>query len=498
MANYKLITFTPTAATTSQLAFTAGATNTVVSSVVASDSSTSTLEVLVKKNGGSIIELAHAQVQTDKPEELLTAPVALEALDQLYVRTSRVGANFAISYVEETAVANDTALGGLVDVDTTGASDGQSLVYDASAGEWVPQTITGGGGGGASALDDLSDVAITSSASGHILRSNGTNYVNVAPTTDIIPEGSTNEYYTDAKVDARIAADTTKADASHTHVHSDITDFDTATNALIAAHPDLGETNVNADWNAVSGDAEILNKPALFSGSYTDLTNVPSDFTPSSHTHTHDDITDFDTEVNALIAAGSFANAVHSHTHNDITDWDTEVDARITAANLAAASHTHVAADITNFNSAVDSRIALADSNQLHETGPITTLGDTNNGAELIEYATTNLTLVPGDIYSLGSTGWEAADNTTASSDKMLAIAANGNDDGSEMLLKGMVKIDLVTSGASIGDAVYLGTGNKATLTAPTSAAYVVKLGRVMGTAGEIFFNPDSTSIKVQ
>lgn len=503
MANYKLITFSPTASTTSQLAFTAGATNTVVSSVVASDSSTSTLEVLVKKNGGSVIELAHAQVTTDKPEELLTAPVALEALDELYVRTSRVGANFVISYVEETTVANGTTLGGLVDVDTTGASDGQSLVYDGSASEWVPQTITGGGGGGgATSLDGLSDVAITGSTSGHILRSNGTNFVNVSPTTDIIAEGSINEYYTDAKVDARIAADTTKADASHTHPHTDITDFDTATNALIAAHPDLGDANVNADWNAVSGDAQILNKPALFSGSYTDLTNVPSTFAPSSHTHTHNDIVDFDTEVTSIadarIALGSFANAVHTHTHSDIVDFDTEVNALITAANLAAASHTHVAADITNFNASVDSRIALADSKQLHETGPITTLGETNNGAELIEYATTALTLVPGDIYSLGSTGWEAADNTTASSDKMLAIAANGTDDGSEMLLKGMVKIDLVTSGASVGDAVYLGTGNKATLTAPTSAAYVVKLGRVMGTAGEIFFNPDSTSIKVQ
>lgn len=33
---------------------------------------------------------------------------------------------------------------------------------------------------------------------------------------------------------------------------------------------------VNADWNAVSGKAQILNKPTLFSGSYTDLTNKPS------------------------------------------------------------------------------------------------------------------------------------------------------------------------------------------------------------------------------
>lgn len=33
---------------------------------------------------------------------------------------------------------------------------------------------------------------------------------------------------------------------------------------------------VNADWEAVGGDAEILNKPTLFSGSYLDLTNTPT------------------------------------------------------------------------------------------------------------------------------------------------------------------------------------------------------------------------------
>ena len=38
---------------------------------------------------------------------------------------------------------------------------------------------------------------------------------------------------------------------------------------------------VNADWNATTGLAEILNKPALFSGSYNDLTNKPTLFSGS-------------------------------------------------------------------------------------------------------------------------------------------------------------------------------------------------------------------------
>lgn len=40
-------------------------------------------------------------------------------------------------------------------------------------------------------------------------------------------------------------------------------------------------TQVNSDWNATSGVAAILNKPTLFSGSYTDLSNKPTLFSGS-------------------------------------------------------------------------------------------------------------------------------------------------------------------------------------------------------------------------
>lgn len=65
---------------------------------------------------------------------------------------------------------------------------------------------------------------------------------------------------------------------------------------------------VNSDWTASSGVAQILNKPSfatvaftglyadltgqpsLFSGAYGDLTGIPSTFTPSAHTHAAADI----------------------------------------------------------------------------------------------------------------------------------------------------------------------------------------------------------------
>lgn len=54
--------------------------------------------------------------------------------------------------------------------------------------------------------------------------------------------------------------------------------------------PTIPAAQVNSDWNAVAGAAQILNKPALFSGSYGDLTGVPSAFPPSVHTHAAADI----------------------------------------------------------------------------------------------------------------------------------------------------------------------------------------------------------------
>jgi hypothetical protein len=53
-------------------------------------------------------------------------------------------------------------------------------------------------------------------------------------------------------------------------------DYTTADRDKLAGIAAGAEVNVNADWNATGGDAQILNKPTLFSGDYNDLTNKPS------------------------------------------------------------------------------------------------------------------------------------------------------------------------------------------------------------------------------
>lgn len=59
----------------------------------------------------------------------------------------------------------------------------------------------------------------------------------------------------------------------------------------ITGAPNIPAAQVSSDWNASSGVAQILNKPVLFSGSYTDLTNKPTAFPPSAHNQAWSTIT---------------------------------------------------------------------------------------------------------------------------------------------------------------------------------------------------------------
>ena len=122
--------------------------------------------------------------------------------------------------------------------------------------------------------------------------------------TDNIDEGSTNLYYTDARVSANtdVTANTAKVGITTqqaadivtnnakvgitTQQASDITannakiSFDSASSTKLGTIAEGAEVNVNADWNATTGDSQILNKPTLAtvatSGSYTDLSNTPT------------------------------------------------------------------------------------------------------------------------------------------------------------------------------------------------------------------------------
>ena len=67
------------------------------------------------------------------------------------------------------------------------------------------------------------------------------------------------------------------------------------------------EVNVNADWNAVSGDAQLLNKP--------------STFPPSTHTHTISEVINLQNELNSK---ENISNKVNTISGNSSVDYTTE------------------------------------------------------------------------------------------------------------------------------------------------------------------------------
>ena len=127
-------------------------------------------------------------------------------------------------------------------------------------------------------------------------------------------------YYTKVESDARYkpisytptwsevsGKPTTFTPSAHTHPISEVTnlqttldnkvdkvagkqlsteDYTTAEKNKLAGIQDGAEVNVNADWNAISGDAEILNKPTKFP--------------PSLHTHTIADVNNLETALDNL------------------------------------------------------------------------------------------------------------------------------------------------------------------------------------------------------
>jgi hypothetical protein len=122
------------------------------------------------------------------------------------------------------------------------------------------------------------------------------------------------------------------------------------------------EVNVNADWTATSGDAEILNKPTTF--------------TPSSHTHAITDTTGLQTALDnkvdkvsgkvlsdenyTLVEKNKLDGIASGAEVNVNADWTaTSGDAQILnkPATFPPSSHTHAITDTTGLQTALDSKL---------------------------------------------------------------------------------------------------------------------------------------------
>jgi hypothetical protein len=144
----------------------------------------------------------------------------------------------------------------------------------------------------------------SSSTSGHVLRSNGTAFVNAPLSyTDLtnrptIPNPQVNS---DWNATSGITQILNKPSLSLVATSGDYSDL-TGRPVLFSGNyndldnkPSIPDPQVNSDWNATSGITQILNKPSLssvaVSGDYSDLINKPSLSTVST-TGSYNDLLD--------------------------------------------------------------------------------------------------------------------------------------------------------------------------------------------------------------
>jgi hypothetical protein len=167
-----------------------------------------------------------------------------------------------------------TQIESLSNVNPTQATNGQVLVYNASASEWQPGTVTTGGiqvGSGVTTLLGLTDAPGTYvGEGGQYLRVNSaeSGIEFVQPSTDNFSEGSTNLFYTDARVGTYL---TTNSYATQSFVNAAITTKDNT--------DEIAEGSTNLYYTDARFDTRLASKTTanLTEGSNLYFTNARAD-----------------------------------------------------------------------------------------------------------------------------------------------------------------------------------------------------------------------------
>jgi hypothetical protein len=154
---------------------------------------------------------------------------------------------------------------------------------------------------------------------------------------------------------------TDAASSTHNHPSTDITDFTEAVqDAINEAFTAGTKTRITITYN----DASNLWDFTVPVADWGDITNKPSTFTPSTH----------------------------SHAISDVTGLQTALDGK------AASSHSHAISDVTNLQTSLDAKLALAGGTM---TGLLATVASASGGAGLrVPHGSAPSSPVNGDVWT--------------------------------------------------------------------------------------------------
>jgi len=189
---------------TGQVAFTATASNTVVSSIICTDATGATVTLAVQKSG-TIMQIVNETLSSNASVDLLASPIALEATDKLVVSSTKTSntSNLVISYVEDTNTVSGQSIGVLADVPTSLGSNGQVLAVN-SGGTSLEYVDAGGS---TATLNDIGNVTTANRPVNSVIRWNGSAWVADARVTTLYNQFRSGTGATNVFADGATATD---------------------------------------------------------------------------------------------------------------------------------------------------------------------------------------------------------------------------------------------------------------------------------------------------
>jgi hypothetical protein len=297
--SYKSVAYSTTGSGSNEDVYTCGVVASVVKNLVVYNSSSTTAYAITvkiyKAASTTSYEINYQSVGARTAWNVLNSDgsINLQNGDKIQVVTSQAGLVVNLSYMESSVSVSGINLSAIADVSDVAATDNQVLTWDSATGLATWETSVAGGitnvtgtapiSVSGTTTKNVSISAATASAAGSMSADDKAKLNGIADAADVNQNAFSNIVTLGFQADGTTAVNLTHAAELTTDTFSVLF---LAPLTLTSAGDDsvivgtTAEANVNADWNAVSGDAQILNKPSLAtvatSGSYSDLTNKPT------------------------------------------------------------------------------------------------------------------------------------------------------------------------------------------------------------------------------